>query len=172
LIATIRKIFEESILDEIDNVIADAGGNLVHRGHVVAIASLCALDAMSSYGYGAKSAKQIPDFVRAHFPASYHVQADELLRLYRHAMVHSWNLFEAAILPGNDPVTIDNGVLCFGLIDFRDAISKGMDDYLNVDDYLKKLEADQKLQEMTLKRYRKLKASAKKLTAPAPDLSA
>src|ERR1700732_4450900 len=70
LIATVQKIFEESMLNEIENVIADAGKNLEHRGHVVAIALLCALDAISSYGYGAKSGKQIPDFVQAHFPTN------------------------------------------------------------------------------------------------------
>ncbi len=155
LIATIRQIFDESILNEIDNVIKDAGGNLEHRGHVVAIASLCALDAISSYGYGARSGKQIPDFVRAHFPPNYQPHADALLCLYRNAMVHSWNLFEAAIKPGNDPVTRAKGVLCFGLLHFRQAISKA------VNDYLKKLKTDQNLQATTLKRYRQLKASAK-----------
>jgi hypothetical protein len=155
LVGTIRQIFEGSILNEIDNVIDDAGGNLEHRGHVVAIALLCAIDAISSYGYGARNGKQIPYFVRAHLPAEYHPHATNLLRLYRHAMIHSWNLFEAAILPGNDPVTKDNGLLCFGLLHFRDTISKG------VEDYLKDLETNKRLQTMTLKRYRKLKSSAK-----------
>jgi hypothetical protein len=155
LVAVMQTIFEQSILNEINNVIADAGGNLEHRGHVVGIALLCALDAISSYGYGAKSGKQIPAFVRAHFPTEYHPHAKAVLRLYRHAMIHSWNLFEAAILPGNDPVTLENGILCFGLLHLRDAISKG------AGDYLKKLETDQTLQGMTLKRYRQLRASAK-----------
>jgi hypothetical protein len=57
-------------------------------------------------------------------------------------------------LPGNDPVSTNNGVMCFGLLDFRAAISSGMENYL------KKLATDQKLQQMTLKRYRSLKASA------------
>lgn len=70
---TLHRIFEESILAEINNVIADAhaqNGDLQHRGHVVAIALLCALDAISSYGYGARCGKQIPDFVREHFPGT------------------------------------------------------------------------------------------------------
>lgn len=156
LVAMMQAILEQSILNEINNVIADAAGNLEHRGHVVGIALLCALDAISSYGYGAKSGRQMPAFVRAHFPADYHPHASALLRLYRHAMIHSWNLFEAAILPGNEPVTMENGVLCFGLLDFRDAISKGAEDYLT------KLETDQRLQGMTLKRYRQLTNSARK----------
>jgi hypothetical protein len=81
LIDVLRKIFEESILNEIGNVITDVGGDLRHRGHVVAIAILCALDAISSYGYGAKSGKQIPDFIRAHFPAEFHPHTRSILYL-------------------------------------------------------------------------------------------
>jgi hypothetical protein len=155
LIVTIRIIFEESMLSEIDNVIADAGRDLQHRGHVVAIALLCALDAISSYGYGRKNGKQIPPFVRAHFPGDYRPHAKSLLKLYRHSMVHSWNLFAAAILPGFDPVTNDGGVLSFGLLNLRDALSKGMEDYLA------KLATNKTLQTTTLTRYRQLRNSAK-----------
>jgi hypothetical protein len=156
LITTIRKIFDEAMLNEIDNVISDAGGNLDHRGHVVAIALLCALDAISSYGYGRENGRQIPPFIRAHFPKEYHPHAKALLRLYRHSMVHSWNLFEATILPGNDPVkTSKGGCLTFGLLHLREAISRG------VADYLKTLETSKALQTKTLNRYRALRASAK-----------
>jgi hypothetical protein len=89
LIETLREIFEKSILNEIDDVIADAGGTLEGRGHVVAIALLCALDTISSYGYGARSGRQIPEFVRDHFPLEYRSHAAALQKLYRHAMVHS-----------------------------------------------------------------------------------
>ena len=143
------------MLNEIDNVIADAGGNLEHRGHVVTIALLCSLDAISSYGYGARSGQQIPDFIAAHFPGEYHPHAKAVLHLYRHAMVHSWNLFEAAITPGAEAVTSNNGVLCFGLLHLSEAVRTGMNDYL------RKLESDPKLQGPTLKRYRKLRGSAK-----------
>jgi hypothetical protein len=155
LIDTLRQIFNESILNEINNVIADAGDNLQHRGHVVAIALLCALDAVSSYGYGAKSGKQIPDFISAHFSPEYHPHASKILYLYRHAMIHSWNLFEAAILPGNDSIANNHGVLCFGLLHFRNAIFKG------VEDYLKQLGTDKHLQKNTLSRYRSLTSTAK-----------
>ncbi|HTW56834.1 MAG TPA: hypothetical protein VMD99_01750 [Terriglobales bacterium] len=155
LIATVGTIIKESMLDEIDNVISDAGGNLEHRGHVVAIALLCALDAISSYGYGRKNGKQIPPFIRAHFPKEYHPHSKALLKLYRHSMVHSWNLFEASILPGNDPVRSVGGSLIFGLIHLREAMSKA------VADYLKKLATNKALQTKTLDRYSKLRASAK-----------
>src|SRR6266852_7640950 len=53
-ITDLRKIFDESILGEICNVIEDikkSNGDLQHRGHVVAIALMFVLDALSSYRY-------------------------------------------------------------------------------------------------------------------------
>jgi hypothetical protein len=159
LSATLRKIFDDSILAEIDDVIADAkeaNGGLEHRGYVIAIALMCSLDAVSSYGYEPRSGNQIPDFVKAHFPTEYREHADELLKLYRHALVHSWHLFEVAVRPGDDPITVDeNGVLCFGLLHLRDALSAGIKDYFET------LGTDTDLQNKTLKRYKDLRATAK-----------
>ena len=158
LIVTIRKIFDESILSEIDNVIADAqraNGSLEHRGYVVAIALMCALDAISSHGYGARCGAQIPDFVRAHMPVEYYAHADDLLKLYRHALVHSWHLFEVTIRPGAESISVENNVVCFGLLHLRKAISHG------TADYLKKLETDPILQTRTLERYNSLKSKAR-----------
>jgi hypothetical protein len=154
MISVIRRIFEESMLDEIDNVIADAKGDLRHRGHVVAIALLCALDTVSSYGYGAHCGAQIPEFVRTHFPAEYRAHGKALLELYRHAMVHSWNLFGAAVRPGNDTVTCVNNVLSFGLLNLRGALAEG------IESYLEDLKANPHLQGMTLLRYTDLRSSA------------
>ena len=67
----LKRIFEVSMLMEINNVIEDAtqrNGSLEHRGHVLAISLLCALDAISSYGYGRKNGRQIPPFIRAISP--------------------------------------------------------------------------------------------------------
>ncbi|MFZ0883604.1 MAG: hypothetical protein WAN14_09410, partial [Candidatus Acidiferrales bacterium] len=53
-IATLKAIFQDSMLFEIRNVVDDAharNGDLRHRGHVVAVALMCALDAISCYGY-------------------------------------------------------------------------------------------------------------------------
>lgn len=155
---TLKRIFEESILGEIANVISDAqaqNGDLQHRGHVVAIALLCALDAISSYGYGARSGKQIPDFVRVHFPALYKAHANSLLTLYRHAMVHSWNLFEVSITPGNEQVAKVGGTLSFGLLNFFDALK------LAAGEFLEHLERDTSLQKKTLDRYKQLRKTAK-----------
>jgi hypothetical protein len=158
-ILTLKRIFEDSILIEINNVIEDAKvrtGSLEHRGHVVAIALLCALDAISSYGYGPRNGRQIPPFVRAHFSGEYHAHAPALLRLYRHAMVHSWNLFQATLLPGNEPIaTSGSGTVAFGLLNFYEALQSGTIDYLN------KLETSAGLQRNTLNRYRALKRSAR-----------
>jgi len=153
-IDSLRAIFNESMLDEIDNVIADAqkcNGDLQHRGHVVAIALLSALDAVSFYAYGRNG---IPAFVTAHFPTEYRPHAEELLILYRHIMLHRWNLFRAALLPGNDPITEQNGVLCFGLLNFRDALRAA------VEDFLQRLRSDTTLQANALRAYSRLRRSA------------
>lgn len=123
LIETLRIIFNDSMLVEIDNVIKDAKGNLVHRGHVLAIALLCALDAVSSYGYGARSGAQIPDFIGDHFPTQYRQFGMIIRKIYRNAMIHSWNLFGATISSGNELPVYDarNDTLAFGLVNFRKA---------------------------------------------------
>jgi hypothetical protein len=153
-IETLRTIFDDSMLGEIDNVIEDAqksNGDLQHRGHVIAIALLCALDTVSFYGYGENG---IPAFVQAHFPSEYHPHAERLLILYRHIMVHRWNLFRAALLPGNDPIAEQNGVLCFGLLHFRDALRGA------VEGFLKLLRSDTALQSSTVRAYSRLRRSA------------
>lgn len=154
LIETLRSIFKESMMDEIDNVIADAHRDLRHRGHVVTLALLCALDTISSYGYGARSGNQIPPFTEAHFPQEYRPFAEAILKLYRHAMVHSWNLFGASLLPGEEPVTETNGVISFGILNLRKALGE------SIESYLKAVETLPVLQQMTLTRYRALRESA------------
>lgn len=155
-IETLEQIFQESILGEIANVIADikkSNGDLQHRGHVVAISVMCALDAISSYPYRKHNMSK---FVAAHFPAAYKPYANALYRLYRNSMIHSWNLFEAGIAPGTGTIMKgQNGTLVFGLEDFFQALSSG------VEDFLKKLEADVPLQKNTLNRYNKLRKTAK-----------
>jgi hypothetical protein len=161
-IRTLKQIFEESILSEINNVISDAqksAGGLAFRGHVVAIASFCALDAISSYGYGARRGKQIPDFICAHFPGDFHPHAKAMLHLYRHAMIHSWNLFKASISPGHEPIT-NKGGISFGLLTLFDALVVG------TGSFLERLESDPVLQAKTLVRYRELKVSARPPSAP------
>jgi len=157
-ICTLKRIFEESILGEISNVIDDAlavHGDLQHRGHVVAISLMCALDAISSYGYGRKSGKQIPPFILAHFPSEYHPHANEIRDVYRNTLVHSWNLFEAAIYPDKTAVKSENGTIGFGLLNFFQALVQG------TENFLEELAHNGTLQKNSLQRYRQLRGTAK-----------
>ena len=124
-----------------------------HRGHVVAIALLCAVDSIASYPY---RGNHVLKFIEAHFPARYKPHGEAIFLLYRNCMIHKWNLFEASLLPCNEAVTVTaNGSLCFGLLDFQQALAEG------VADFLCKLETDPALQQNTLNTYTKLRSTAK-----------
>jgi hypothetical protein len=154
-IYALKRIFEESILGEINNVIADvhkSNGDINNRGHVLAISMMCALDAIASYGY---RKHHFADFIVAHFPADYHAHAVQIFELYRNSLIHSWNLFEVSIYPDNSGVRIENGNLAFGLLNFFDALVQA------TGEFLERLQADAVLQKNTLARYDKLKRSAK-----------
>jgi hypothetical protein len=115
---TLKSIFQETMLDELSNVVQDIlTANsasifpLEHRGHVVAVAYMCALDAISSYGY---KNRNVQKFVRQHFPNDYKRFASRIYPDYRLNLVHAWNLFgEAALLPGNQPIQEQNGAVYF-----------------------------------------------------------
>lgn len=152
------------MLMEINNVIGDAtarNGNLEHRGYVVAIALFCALDAISSYAYGPKSGAQIPGFIRAHFPAEYRPFAQDVLKLFRHAAIHSWNFFEVGIFPGNEGISRNGQVICFGLLDFFNALKSA------TEDFLENLAGDDALQTTARKRYESLRSKAVRLQNPS-----
>jgi hypothetical protein len=153
-IGTLRTIFRTSVLGEIGNVIADVkanNGSLEHRGHVIGIALMCALDSISSYGYrGQSSAK----FVIAHFPSDYHPFALDVYNLYRVSLVHKWNLLAAILYSDDTPIHRDKGIVAFGLLNFFDALQRATEDYLH------RLSFDEHLQGNTLRRYEELKGSA------------
>jgi hypothetical protein len=154
-IYTLKQIFEGSILGEINNVISDvtkSNGDLCNRGHVVAISLMCALDAIASYGY---RNHHISDFIKAQFPTDYHAHADEIYKLYRNSLIHSWNLFKASIYPDNTKIKTEGGTLAFGLLDFFEALVQA------TGSFLENLATDAALQNNTLNRYRDLRASAK-----------
>lgn len=151
---TLKRIFEESILGEIENVMADvvkANGDLEHRGHVIAIALMCVLTAISSYGYRGQHAAK---FIRRHFRADYRPHADDIYVLYRNGFMHDWNLLKASILPDDTRVKSEGGVLSFGLLDFSRALVDATQDFLEV------LEGDAALTANTLKRYKDLQEAA------------
>lgn len=167
------KIFDETILSEIENVISDAkvvNNGLSHRGYVVALALFCAIDTLSSYAYqdekvvmcskcnrkdsiGPRYQKYIEEF----FPDPYKPYASNLYKFYRNNLVHSWNLFEASILPGDESITkIHDNYLSFGLLNFFDAVKE------SVKNFGDKFKTDEKLQKSSKKRYQQLRLSAKK----------
>lgn len=159
-IAKLDRVFRESMLDEIGQVIEDArtcNGDLQHRGHVVAIALMCALDAIAAYGYrgkdGWKQGQHIENFVKNHFPKAYRPYAQNICVLYRNCLIHSWNLFEASI-PGSQVIRM-RGSLCFGLLNFFSALRHA------TRDYLRKLRTDAGLQTKTLERYQLLRQTAR-----------
>lgn len=92
-VATLRRIFCESILDEIRNVISDivkSNGDLQHRGHVVALSLMCAIEAVSAYGYkDHKNGGHMAEFITNHFPSAYRPFAATFYGLYRNSLVHS-----------------------------------------------------------------------------------
>ncbi len=158
-VLVLKRIFELSMFLEISNVIEDATartGALEHRGHVIAIALFCALDAISSYGYGALSGRQIPAFIREHLPVPYRQHAGALLKAYRHAIVHSWNLFSVAITPGNEPISTSRGVISFGLLDLFSALTEA------TEDFLERLRLQPALMHSARSRYNSLRRSARR----------
>ena len=154
-INTLKRIFEESILGEISNVLTDAqkaNGGLDNRGHVLAISMMCALDAIASYGH---RRHHFADFISAHFPGEYSKHAGAFYKLYRNSLVHSWNLFGASIYPDGSTVREEGGTLAFGLLNFFDALKAG------VEEFLETLATDATLQKNTLARYEELRVSAR-----------
>lgn len=154
-ISTLGQIFEDSMLGEIRNVIHDAtrsNGDLQHRGHVVALALMCATDAVASYGY---RGRRVEDFVASHFPPEYQSFAARIYTDFRLDLVHSWNLFAASISPDNARIREENGILAFGLLNYFQALTKGTKDFLI------RLASDAALQSNTLQRYQELRSSAK-----------
>jgi hypothetical protein len=154
-ITTLQHIFEESVLGEVKNVIDDARkahGSLNHRGYVVALAMLCALDTIASYGY---RNHHVADFIKVHFRPDYHEFADDIYLLHRNSLVHSWHLFAATIHPDATKIKSDAGVVAFGLLDLFDVLVQATQHFLN------SLEGDATLQRNTLARYARLQGSAK-----------
>ncbi len=149
--AALRKIVDESVVGEIQNVINDSmasNGSLESRGHVIAIALMCAVEATALYGYEGEA---MEEFIKNHFPVAYRPHAAEIVLLYRNMMVHSWNLFDAALYPGNETVARTNGTLSFGLLNFFQALREA------VDDFFVQLRDNRRLQWHALNRYRRLK---------------
>lgn len=163
----LRQIFHDSMLIEIENVMRDVP-TLEHRGHVVSLSILCAIDTVSSYAFRNSGADrceschrtdnigpQYKKYIRDFFPAGYPQFADKIYRLYRNPITHSWNLFEAGMLPGDEMIKEVNGTIIFGLRNFFNAFKESVDTFLN------KLISDSTLQQNALLRYGELKNTAR-----------
>ncbi|SRR6266446_3470791 len=154
-IYTLKRIFEDSILGEISNVIADvrkSNGDLQHRGHVIAISLMCALDAIASYGY---RGHHVAEFIKHQCRSDYHPHAEQIYELYRCSLVHSWNLFEASIYPDDRKIALEGSSIAFGLLDFFEVLVQG------TESFLESLASDAVLQRNTLERYKELRPTAK-----------
>ncbi len=154
---TLGRIIKETMLNEIDNVISDANqvnGGLTHRGHVVVLALLCAVDSIAAYAFQGRVRLRYQSFISTYFPLEYRLFAGDIYKLYRNSSVHSWNLFEVAIWPGNEPIVAENGSVSFGLINFQSALTQA------VDAFLADLPNNPTLQANSLSRYVELKSTA------------
>ena len=154
---TLERIIKETMLDKIGNVISDAqivNGDLTHRGHVVVLAILCAIDSIASYAFNGGVGTRYKNFISTYFPSDYQPFSNDIYLSYRNSSVHSWNLFQVAIYPGNETITINNGSLSFGLINFYNAL------IVAVDNFLSDLPNSPTLQIKSLRRYSELRRTA------------
>ena len=152
---TMRIIFEDSLLSEIKNVVNDAP-TLEHRGHVIALSILCAIDAVSSYAFKSdKVGLRYKAYIKQFFPVEYKPYATEIYQLYRNSITHSWNLFQVGMLPDNTPIQKVNGNIILGLYHLLNALE------ISIYSFLDELQTNNSLQKATLYRYTKLKQKAK-----------
>jgi hypothetical protein len=137
-VITLERIIKETMLDEINNVITDAttvNGSLVHRGHVVLLALMCAIDSMAAYTFSDITGKgcqavRYEKFISTYFPDEYKPYATDIYTLYRNSSVHSWNLFQAGIWPNNEKITMTDGTLSFGLLNFYSALTEAAENFM------------------------------------------
>jgi len=170
-LSKLETIFQSTILDEIGNVVSDAqkaNGSLEHRGHVVGLAMLCAIDTLSSYAF-LDTEKEVCEtckrsdgiaghyikFIEDFFPDSYKPFAKAIYKKYRNCIVHSWNVFEVGMLPGDEPIEMQGESLIFGLINFYKALQE------SVENFIESAKTNEEIQKSCLERYTRLRDSAK-----------
>jgi len=120
-----------------------SNGDLQHRGHVVAIALMCRwtpLPRMDTENITFPISSK-----RTSAPTTTRCGSD--YELYRCSLVHSWNLFEAAICPDDTKIKLEGRSLTIGLLDLFDCLVPA------TEDFLEKLTYDPALQKNTLERY-------------------
>lgn len=150
-------IVDETITKEFENVLSDIRNcsreGLKHRGHVIAVALLCAIDAVATYGYDDASIKngrvkmRYTNFITNHFPADYRQYAEKIYLQYRNASAHGWHFLEVSITPDNTPLQDSNGHLSVGLLNLFQALKTGINDFVST------LNQNPNLQSKTIIRY-------------------
>ena len=156
----LNEIVQETVIVEIGNVISDAqtvNGDVQRRGHVVALAIVCAIDALASYAFeGAGVGRRYKTYIQEFFPASYQARAAGLYKLYRNCLVHSWNLFEVSIYPDDKSIEENGGIISVGLLNFFAALEE------SVRNVGTRFVTDVDLQNSCRRRYEKLRSTAKR----------
>ena len=170
----IEDIFYQTIIGELENVINDimnsSNDGLQHRGHVIAIPMLCAIDVMSLYiipgdlsescplcGRGDRVGPRYKEFIKKYFPEEYKQFAGDLYKLYRCSLVHRWHLFNVAIYPDDRLIAKKNNTVELGLLNFMEAIKYAYESVLSE---LKKSQNNE-LRKYVINIYNKLKSEAK-----------
>ena len=171
-IAIIKEIFDTTIFLEIDNILKDIENSshegLNHRGHILSIVLLCAVDTISSYASREENVEfctschrsdrvgpRYKKFIKEFFPDNYARYSEDIYKLFRNNVVHSWNLFEATILPENQIISKNGNIISFGLLNFYEALKQAYSKFLE------KLKTDEELRKISFARYKELKSTAR-----------
>ncbi len=144
--------------------------NFGGRGHVIALAIFCAIDAISSYflsnketekccecGRGDNVGPRYKEYIKRFFPEPYNNFAEKLYILYRCTLTHNWNLFEIAITPSYNQDINAKDIHILGLKEFFKALSR------SVCSAFDEFDRDENIKSSYLHRYKNLRKIAKKL---------
>jgi hypothetical protein len=159
-IELLAAIFQTGMLDEIGNVIEDAfvrNGNLEHRGHVIAISMMCALDSLSRFASVEEGQRaRVTSFVRNFFPFEFSSFADNINTGSRNGLVHEWFMTEVAFLPDDEPITVEaNVTVSMGLLTFKNGLER------SVVSFVGSLRTSDDFRQFALDRYTKLQSTAR-----------
>ncbi|WP_419805712.1 hypothetical protein [Terriglobus sp.] len=132
----LQRLFVDGMLTELENVCGDVlsvNQSLQGRGHVIGITLMVILDSVSCFAYpDLKQHQRIRKYVESYMPSEYHPIATDLNSWYRNGLVHEWFMRKVALLPGDEPLTIeDSGSPVVGLLTLKTAIRASVEDFLH-----------------------------------------
>jgi hypothetical protein len=143
-------LFNRGMLMEIDNVYNDVAdrnaGSLSGRGHVLALAMMCALDSLSQFAFvGERQHVRIAGFIEEYFPQEFRSIAAEINDHYRNGLVHEWFMTAVAFEPEDEPIRREqNGSIVMGLRTFKNGLDAAVIEFLaklRIDDELRRTAA-------------------------------